>query len=89
MIGILIVTHGGLARELLARRRAHRRPLGGFAALSLDWNDALEEARRQGRGRARASSDSGDGVLILTDMFGDTPSQRRARASSSRAGSRW
>lgn len=72
MIGKLILTHGGTARELLAAARTISGELSGFEALSLDWNDTFEEARLKVRA-AIDRLDQGQGVLILTDMFGGTP----------------
>ena len=73
MIGALIVTHGGLARELLAAAEVINGGLAGFEALSLSWSEGVEEAKRR-IGESLARLDTGDGVLILTDMHGDTPS---------------
>jgi PTS system mannose-specific IIA component len=73
MIGTLILTHGGLARELLSAAQVIAGPLPAFEALALDWNERFEEARERVRG-AIARLDQGQGVLILTDMFGSTPS---------------
>ena len=73
MIGKLILTHGGLARELLAAANVISGSPIGFEALSLDWSDGIEEARRRIELDV-AALDHGEGVLILTDMFGDTPS---------------
>lgn len=72
MIKILILTHGALAKELLATSEiiAGRHP--GITALSLDWDDALEEAQDKIRKTLRHLG-TRDGVLILTDMFGGTP----------------
>jgi len=71
--GLLVVTHGKLALEL---EKAARRIVGEVAAMasiSLDWDDDVVDARRrieEGIGRVAV-----DGrVLILTDMFGGTPS---------------
>jgi PTS system mannose-specific IIA component len=71
--GLLVVTHGKLAVEL---EKAARRIVGdvaSLAAVSLDWDDDVADARRrveEGIGRVAV-----DGrVLILTDMFGGTPS---------------
>jgi len=71
--GLLVVTHGRLAGEL---EKAARRIVGEVAAMasiSLDWDDDVVDARRrieEGIGRVAV-----DGrVLILTDMFGGTPS---------------
>jgi PTS system mannose-specific IIA component len=72
MIGKLILTHGGLARELLAAARTINGELSGFEALALDWNDSFEEARLKVRA-AVERLEKGQGVLILTDMFGSTP----------------
>ena len=71
--GLLIVTHGRLADEL---EKAARRIVGDVAALasiSLDWDDDVADARRRiEEGIARVAQDGR--VLILTDMFGGTPS---------------
>src|SRR5450631_3748893 len=73
MIGTLIVTHGGLARELLAAAETISGAIEGFEALSLNWTDGYEDARAKIEASIRRL-DRGQGVLILTDMFGDTPS---------------
>jgi PTS system mannose-specific IIA component len=72
MIGKLILTHGGVARELLATANVISGRLSGFEALSLDWSDGFDEARAK-VAAALARLDQGQGVLILTDMFGGTP----------------
>ena len=72
MIGRLILTHGGLARELLAAADVISGHLASFEALSLNWSDGFEDAR----GKVAAALerlDHGQGVLILTDMYGGTP----------------
>ena len=69
--GLLVVTHGGLAFELV---RALERIVGkmdGLKALTIGWDDDLPQARRDVE-RAIAAVDPGGGVLILTDMFGGT-----------------
>jgi mannose PTS system EIIA component len=73
MIGKLILTHGGLARELLAAAQIISGRLSGFEALSLDWNDTFEEAKAKVRAAIDRLED-GQGVLVLTDMYGGTPS---------------
>lgn len=73
MIGVLIVTHGGLANELLSAAEMITGGLNGFEALSLRWTEGFEEARVQIQG-AIERLDQGSGVIVLTDMFGDTPS---------------
>jgi PTS system mannose-specific IIA component len=72
MIGKMILTHGGLARELLAAANVIAGRLDGFEAVSLDWSDGFDEAH----GKVAAALerlDRGQGVLILTDMYGSTP----------------
>lgn len=72
MVGTLILTHGGLAHELLSAAEVIAGKLPAFESLGLSWNEGVEEARAR-IGASLARLDSGDGVLILTDMFGDTP----------------
>ncbi len=72
MIGTLILTHGGLARELLAAAREISGELEQFEAVSLEWGDSPDEARAKVRA-AISRVDSGQGVLILADTFGGTP----------------
>jgi len=73
MIGKLILTHGGLARELLSAANVISGRLNGFEALSLDWSEGFDEARGK-VSSALERLDTGQGVLILTDMYGGTPS---------------
>lgn len=72
MIGKLVLTHGGLARELLAAASVISGRLDGFEALSLDWSDGFDDARAK-VASALQRLDQGEGVLILTDMYGGTP----------------
>ena len=72
MIGKLILTHGGLARELLSAAGVISGRLDGFEALSLEWSDGFDEARAK-VAAALERLDQGQGVLILTDMYGGTP----------------
>lgn len=73
MIGVLVVTHGRLADELLAAAERIAGPLPNFRALALDWSEGLDEARTKIRA-AIGELETGDGVIVLSDMFGDTPS---------------
>lgn len=73
MVGILILTHGRMAEELLIAGKTIMGELKGFAALTLEWDDSLEIARTKVEA-ALSGLDEGDGVLILTDIFGGTPS---------------
>lgn len=74
MIGILLITHGTLGESLIqcACHVVNRRPMHiaqiGVAAQD-DPQDVLQEAQR-----SLATLDSGQGVLVLTDIFGATPS---------------
>jgi PTS system mannose-specific IIA component len=72
MIGKLILTHGGLAQELLSAASMISGRLDGFEALSLDWSEGFDEARAK-VAAALERLDQGQGVLILTDMYGGTP----------------
>ena len=70
--GLLVVTHGGLAFELMRALEKVVGPLDRVRGLSLGWDDDLVTARRA-VDEAIAALDPGGGVLILTDMFGGTP----------------
>lgn len=72
MIPVLIVSHGGLAAELLHTARTIVGEMEGFHALCLDWSRGLEEAREEIAERLH-DLEAGKGVLVLTVMFGDTP----------------
>jgi PTS system mannose-specific IIA component len=70
--GLVVVTHGGLAFELMRALEKVVGPLDRARGLSLGWDDDLATARRA-VDEAIAAVDAGSGVLILTDMFGGTP----------------
>jgi PTS system mannose-specific IIA component len=72
MLGLLVVTHGRLADELVASTQTIVGDIDGMEAVSFGWDDDVESARDRIEA-ARKRVDSGDGVLILTDMFGGTP----------------
>jgi mannose PTS system EIIA component len=73
MVGILVVSHGRLATELLAAARTIEPALAEQArAITLEWNVDPETARGE-IARTLKELDSGDGVVVLTDMFGGTP----------------
>jgi len=73
MIGLVIVTHGGLASEFLAAMEHVVGPQRGVAAICIGPEDDMERRRRDIVDAAAAVND-GDGVILLTDMFGGTPS---------------
>lgn len=72
MIGVVVVTHGQLARELLNAAETIVGDLRRFTAVSIGWHEDTQDAREE-IAQAIARVDEGDGVLILTDMFGGTP----------------
>ncbi len=72
MIGVVVVTHGQLARELLNAAEAIVGDVPRFAAVSIGWHEDTQDARDE-IAQAIAQVQQGDGVLILTDMFGGTP----------------
>jgi PTS system mannose-specific IIA component len=73
VIGVVVVTHGQLATELVNAAETIVGDLPRFAAVSIGWHDAVELAREE-IAQTMARVDSGDGVMVLTDMFGGTPS---------------
>ena len=73
MIGALVVTHGHLAQELLAAAEMIIGEIKHIQAVSIGWHDDVNDARKEIEKRL-GEVDTGSGVLILTDMFGGTPS---------------
>lgn len=72
MIGILLVTHGRLAEELRAAALTIQPEIVRMVAVALEWNQTGEDARER-IARGLAEADQGEGAVILTDMFGGTP----------------
>ena len=72
MIGVVVVTHGQLAAELVNAAEAIVGDLPRFAAVSIGWHDDTDDAREEIR-QAIARLQDESGVLVLTDMFGGTP----------------
>jgi PTS system mannose-specific IIA component len=72
IIGLVIVTHGGLARELRAALEYVVGPQGQLETISIATDEDVE-ARRQDILAAARGVDTGAGVVLLTDMFGGTP----------------
>ena len=71
-IGGVIVSHGQVANELVAAAEAVVGDLSHITAVSIGWHDDVEMAKAEIE-RAIANVSSGNGVLLLTDMFGGTP----------------
>src|SRR5258707_12737232 len=75
MIGVVVVTHGQLANELVNAAEMIVGDLPQFAAVSIGWHDDVNDAREEiAQAIERVRGESRDGVLLLTDMFGGTPS---------------
>lgn len=73
MIGIVIVAHGGLAREYLAAIEHVIGKQTGIAAISIEYDH--DRATKQAEiAAAAAAVDVGAGVVVVTDMFGGSPS---------------
>ena len=68
----VLITHGQLAVELLAAAEMIVGTLPFVAAVSIGWHDDMDVARAEIE-RAVARVSEGRGVLLLTDMFGGTP----------------
>ena len=73
MIGLVLVTHGRLADEFLAALEHVVGPQTAIATVAIGPEDDLE-SRRNDIMKAIAGVDAGQGVIIVTDMFGGTPS---------------
>jgi mannose PTS system EIIA component len=72
VIGVVVVTHGQLAAELVNAAETIVGDLPQFAAVSIGWHEDVQDARDE-IGAAIARVQNGGGVLVLTDMFGGTP----------------
>jgi PTS system mannose-specific IIA component len=73
MIGIVLVTHGRLAAEFIAALEHVVGAQAQIAAICIGADDDMEQ-RRQDILSSIGAVDSGDGAVLLTDMFGGTPS---------------
>lgn len=79
MIGIVIVAHGGLAREYLAAIEHVVGHQAGIEAIAIE--EGHDRSAKQDQICAAADAvDNGDGVVIVTDMFGGSPSNLSLRA---------
>ena len=73
MVGMVVLTHRRLAQELIATAELIVGKMENCVALSVDPDLPVEDLRRQ-MIKAMDKVDDGDGVIMLTDMFGGTPS---------------
>ena len=73
MVGVLVISHGQLAAELLSAARTIEPGLVEQSrSITLEWNLDPESGRAE-IAKALTELDTGDGVIVLTDMFGGTP----------------
>jgi len=72
-IGLVLVTHGGLAEQFVAAMEHVVGPQEGVRTVSIGPDDDMEQ-RRKDIMKATEEVDYGSGVIVLTDMFGGTPS---------------
>jgi len=73
MIGLVLVTHGRLAAEFVTAMEHVVGPQEAIESVCIEADDDME-ARRRDIADAIGRVDGGDGVIILTDLFGGTPS---------------
>ena len=73
MIGMVLVTHGRLAKEFLHALEHIVGPQEKVGTVCIGPDDDMEERRKEIIEQVKAAQD-GDGVVLLTDMFGGTPS---------------
>jgi len=81
LIGIVIVAHGGLAQEYLAAVEHVVGPQPGMVSIAIDPDDD-RAAKQTEICDAADKVDSGEGVVIVTDMFGGSPTNLSLRACS-------
>ncbi|WP_293572975.1 PTS fructose transporter subunit IIA [Phaeobacter sp.] len=79
MIGIVIVAHGGLAKEYLAAVEHVVGPQLCLQAIAIGPDDDREQKQRD-ICRAADAVDGGDGVVVVTDLFGGSPSNLSLQA---------
>jgi len=73
MIGVVVVTHGQLATELVNAAETIVGDLPNFSAVSIGWHEDVQDAREAIAAAIERVKQPG-GVLLATDMFGGTPS---------------
>jgi PTS system mannose-specific IIA component len=73
MVGLVVATHGNLAAELLATAEGIVGPIESCVAVSVDAHTSVDDARARLATAIHKVGGDGQGVLVLTDMFGGTP----------------
>ena len=74
MIGVVVITHGQLATELVNAAEMIVGDLPQFTAVSIGWHEDVNDAREDIAQAIERVRGADAGVLLLTDMFGGTPS---------------
>jgi len=72
MVGLVVATHGRLAEELIRTAERIVGPIERIAPVSVDAQSSMDDARAR-LAAAIEAVDQGQGVLVLTDMFGGSP----------------
>ncbi|MBW2673753.1 MAG: PTS fructose transporter subunit IIA, partial [Deltaproteobacteria bacterium] len=73
MIGVLIITHGNLGHELIKAAEMIKGDTRGIIPVSLDAKTGVDDIKKEITSAIK-KADLGEGVLIMTDLFGGTPS---------------
>ena len=73
MIGVLVITHGNLGSELIKAAELIRGELKSVLAISVNADKSVENLKKEITAAIK-KVEAGSGVLILTDLFGGTPS---------------
>jgi PTS system mannose-specific IIA component len=85
LIGGVVVTHGNLATELVSAAETIVGDIRHITAVSIGWHDDVDIARKEIE-RAIDRVHEGAGVLVLTDMFGGTPTNLACTFLGEKAG---
>jgi mannose PTS system EIIA component len=73
LVGAVVVTHGQVGQELLAAAEMIVGEIAHIVAISMGWHQDVDESKKDIE-QAIQSVSQGKGVIVLTDMFGGTPS---------------
>ena len=75
MVGIVVIGHGRVAVEMVQTLEGVLGPIEGLEAIATSYSDRPEDIRERVEAAVRRV-DRGQGVIILTDMLGDTPTNQ-------------
>lgn len=73
MFGVVIITHGNLGKELLSTAEIITGKLENIVSVSFDFRQSPESTKKKIEGAIK-KVDRGKGIILLTDLFGGTPS---------------